>query len=100
MHSVAAGDNPLDLFHLLMCYSGGTATSHFCCNEQPSIFAAHEAIFCCSSKSILPCEFRIHLTARTIITEEASVMLMFRTLLTVFSTVLATWLLNKMQLSV
>jgi len=30
-----AGDYSLDLFHLLMHYSGGTAISHFYCNGQP-----------------------------------------------------------------
>ena len=30
-----AEDYSLDLIQLLMCYSGGTATSHFCCNRQP-----------------------------------------------------------------
>jgi len=43
--ATAARDYPFDLFHLLMCNSGGAATSHFCCNEQPlpikSILAVH-----------------------------------------------------------
>ena len=28
-------DYPLNLLYHFMCYSDGTATSHFCCNRQP-----------------------------------------------------------------
>jgi len=76
--TMAAGDY---LSSNLMCYSGGTATSPFCCNGQPLPRAFLQCNhLCCNSKCIFSCKFRIHLTARTIITRlygEASVM--FRT---------------------
>ena len=78
--AIAVGDYSLDLFHLLMCYSDGTATSCFCCNGQP----LPRAFFQCSH---LLLQFKEHfllliqnlLTSKdyhykTIIYVEASVM--------------------------
>jgi len=51
--AMAAGDYPSSNH---MCYSGGTATSPFCCNAWAATTKstlAVQPIFCCNSKTIL-----------------------------------------------
>ena len=61
--AIAAVDYPSSN---LICYSGETAKSSFCCNGKSTPNCTQffsEAIFCCNSKKFSS-EFRIHLTGR------------------------------------
>ena len=80
--SMAAGDYLLDFFCTTVVEQQQITFTAMGSHCQEHSYTT--PIFCCSSKSILSCEFRICLPARNIITRLCEASVMFRTCLTVY----------------